>query len=112
MPKEILFSREFDQAGELVKPTFTFDVSWGRDSGYVQLVTHANDGFDRTIGILNANLKAAGLPEVDIEALREKVPGIGIELTGFGVQLQDRRDINQAITVLRNARDQAFGKDA
>ncbi len=78
-------------AGKEVPPQVPIvDVRWGRDQGYVQVVTKAEDPFGGRFG---------GDDDLTI-----------VVTDGFYVDL-DRNAINTLIRNLRRARDQAFGRD-
>lgn len=94
MPAEAVYGEQtmFEPGGEPRKPHVTVaEVRWGRDMGYVQVVTKCQD--------------AEGGRYMGEEYAEES------HVTdGFYVDL-NRQAINRLIRNLRRARDQAFGRD-
>lgn len=112
MPRETICTQP--SSPDASPATFAVDVTWGRDNGYVGVMSHAVDGPDRTLMIVNEWLTAAGMPPIDVAVLRAKLDAAGKspDLHGYQATLDHRVDVNRLITVLRRARDGAFGKDA
>lgn len=80
---------------------FDFEVTWQRGGELVQVNTNAYDGDQRLRDWVEVNPKTGEGTE----------PGTQFTLfNGWHVNL-DRNRINQAIRILRTARDQAFGRD-
>lgn len=110
MPMEQIYAAELPH-GEEEPARTVLQIRWGRDERAVELgvkCIRADDGTDY-------------FPELEAIEVQAGVPGeLGdehfIELTaparlnGMFGQF-DRRALNQAIRVLRRARDQAFGPD-
>jgi hypothetical protein len=92
MPKESVYGIQhiFDPPSNDNRPMVpTVDVLWGREGGYVQIVTKVEDAHGgRWVG---------DSPETHF------TDGMYVDL--------DRNEINRLIRNLRRARDQAFGKD-
>ena len=87
MPKETIHGGRHAATIDNDHPQYPIrvDVAWGRDHEYVQLSTLTRDGF--------------GIKTVDPESPDGLWASLG------------RADINRLITVLRKARDQAYGAD-
>lgn len=100
-------------------------IAWGHDCQYVQIASlfDAKQGADFIIGTVNEWLKAAGLDEIpgreelerliaahtpDPDALVRQF-GIGFE--GFHMTLEQRHAANRLIKVMRDARNDAWGRD-
>lgn len=105
MPSETIYS-----------PQVHVRVAWGSNqSGQVQVATLASsqeypgEATDRVIGIVNEWLKEAGEPTIDIPKLRAALKYTP-DFDGWHASLEDWADVNRLITVLKRARDQAFGK--
>lgn len=112
MPRERIYTQHHPAPGQdRADPTFWTEVAWSRDGGYIQVATIAADGTERVVGIVNEWLKEAGMPLVDLEALRSKLGDTPPAFDGWHATLEERGDINRLIRVLRTARDQAFGRD-
>jgi len=99
-------------------------ISWARDYGDIQVATlfDSKHGADVIITIVNDWLKAAGLDQIpgreELQKLIDEkanpddlVRQFGIGFDGFHVTLTDRRNVNRAIKVLKNARDDSMGRD-
>lgn len=95
------------------EPNGMFDVrvSWGHDSGYIQVATRADKGTEHIVRIVNEWLEAAALPAVDLDALRKKLGENPPHFDGWHATLDNRRNVNDLIRHLRKARDSAFGRD-
>lgn len=93
MPKETVYGEHihFDRPGSVVQTPQVpiVDTLWGKDTGYVQLVTKATEP--------NGGRYAGESPDTHVT-------------DGYFVDL-DRSAVNQLIRNLRRARDQAFGRD-
>jgi hypothetical protein len=96
MPAEKVYGNQhrLDAPGPLAEGTPPqvpiVDVRWGREQGYVQIVTKAEDPFGGRFG---------GDEDLSI-----------VVTDGYYVDL-GRKEINDLIRNLRRARDQAFGRD-
>jgi hypothetical protein len=95
-------------------PPFIVDVGWDRDGGSINIHTGPDAGAGRIVlDMVNDWLSRAGEPTIDIDRLFAADPGFGwSDAGGFYTHLDARADVNRLITVLRRARDQAYGKDA
>ncbi len=92
MPKEVTYGQQVYSETSEDKPRVPqVNVLWGRDGGYVQIVTKATDA-------------EGGRYAGDYDECQSDVSD------GFHVDLE-RGEINKLIRDLRRARDQAFGKD-
>lgn len=88
MPKEKISSKYSDKLEE----TF-LQVSWSREGGHVEVATIVPSG---------------KLMAYDPETKTHQV--LDVQSPGWFMQM-DRGNINEAIKVLRKARDQTFGRD-
>lgn len=90
---------------------FAAEITWSRDVGYVQVATVAPDPKATVTEILAGH----GLTLVDAKtgdpAGTAQVEALARDLSGWHVDLRERRDINQLIRAARTARDQAMGRD-
>lgn len=92
MPKEVIYG-EHTPYGEAASQRIVLELTWGRESSYVQLASLLVEG--QTLERLPC-----------VNADKEKTPFNG------GVYMSlDRGGINDLIRHLRRARDQAFGRD-
>lgn len=94
------------------RPDLAVDIRWSRDAGTIQVATITRD----PVGALTATLAEHGLTLVDATtgdpAGSAQVHDLAQALGGWGVDIENRRDINRLVNVARTARDQAMGKDA
>lgn len=93
MPKEIIHSKYFTGGPGALEATFVH-VGWSKEAEHVEMATIAPDG-----------QVAAWDPDTQTH-----IP-VGGGQPGWFLQL-DRPGINRLITVLRQARDDAYGRDA
>jgi len=91
-------------------------VAWASNqSGEVQVATLASsqeypdEATDRLFAVVNEWLKQADMPLIDVAKLREKLDH-SPDFDGWHASIDDWRDLNRLIAVLKRARDQAFGK--
>lgn len=101
MPRDTIHTRD----------TIDTVVTWGRDTGEVQIATLASDGTERTLKIVNEWLTAAGMQTINVASLNELMPHPPA-FDGWYSSLTARTQVNDLIRSLRRARDQAFGADA
>lgn len=99
----------------IYQPDHPFDVrvAWGKEQGEVQvatLCTGSPNGAERITTYVNQWLENASLPQVDYQALAQRIENPPY-FDGFHASLRDRRAVNDLIRTLRRARDQAFGRD-
>lgn len=109
MPRESVYASQTpygdDDPGRTVA-----EISWGRESGHVQIVTrrtHVSDGGDYVPPEIAQWFGDDGL--VDPTRIEPGSMHISM-LHGWWCDL-DRRGINDLIRLLRRARDHAYGKD-
>lgn len=95
-------------------PTFVIDIGWTNGLGGVTVhTTPERDSTRILLGMVNGWLETAEMPTIDIDKLLAADPGFGwADSGGFHTHLYARESVNRLITVLRKARDGAFGKDA
>ena len=88
-------------------------VAWGRDLPSVEVAVTLDDrgvdGVNLIVATVNGWLQAAGMPLVDVAALRAAVPIA--DWSGLHAHLDQRAQVNDLIRTLRRARDAAFGRD-
>lgn len=91
---------------------FDVEVAWGRDCAYVQVATvlDGEAGAERIVRYVNEWLTAAGQPPINFDSVRRLIEDKP-SFTGWHAQLNDRRQVNDLIRVLKRARDAAFGRD-
>lgn len=106
MPSETIYSRDHQ---------VDVRVAWGGNQSHeVQVASLATsrdpyDATDRLITIVNEWLKEAEMPGIDTVKLREKLKHAPM-FDGWHASLNEWSEVNRLITVLKRARDQAFGK--
>lgn len=108
MPKERIDARpgyEFD--GSDGHGRSVVEVSWGRETDYVQVVSKVIDRFTGDPYVKNPDEVLSPRAARTVDEMEAPVPRF---TDGMYVDL-DRRGINDLIRVLRRARDQAFGRD-
>lgn len=95
-------------------PRPVVDIRWTRGCYGVGVNSTLAEGSGRVVvGMVNQWLATAKMPTIDVDKLFAADPGFGWDDSGgFNAQLDTREDVNRLITVLRHARDGAFGKDA
>lgn len=89
-------------------------VAWGiNEEGTVQVATLATDEdpTDRLLIIVNGWLADAGMTEIDLAALRAKLP-YKPHFDGWHATLSEWAAVNRLIKALRRARDRQFGEPA
>lgn len=116
MPRERIYTQHQPANpgdGAPTGPTFQVEVAWMNDYGYVEVASTATDGTERAVRIVNDWLREAGVDfRVDLEELRKALADKGgPSFDGYHAHLDNRRDVNHLIRVLRKARDAAFGRD-
>lgn len=89
MPKEAVYGEQMQATSESAPIVPIVEVRWGRDGGYVQVVSKATDASD---GRFAGDSEETHFTD------------------GYHVDLS-RHAINDLIRHLRRARDQAFGRD-
>lgn len=89
MPKEVVYGEQMSATKDEVPIVPIVEVRWGREAGYVQVVSKATDANDGRC--------ASDSPDTHFT-------------DGYHVDL-NRHSINDLIRHLRKARDQAFGRD-
>lgn len=112
MPKEIV--RSAAEADE--SQPYRAEVSWGQDSGYVQVGTTREGSEDRLLEIIQGGLAATGRGRLSPETVEDVKRALQSQcgpngFDGWHTTLTDRRDVNALIRHLRRARDGAFGRD-
>lgn len=106
MPKEVIRGKHYEPGNETdVDKGTTVDVTWGRMANHVNLASvlpNPSDVIARCLTEIQLELSVGEINQIAEELAKT--------LTGWWVEL-DRAGINALITVLRRARDAAFGKD-
>lgn len=97
-------------------------VSWGNEgTESIQIVSQAhtygvNDGplttpTDQILKVVNDWLEAAKMAKIDVDELRRRLP-FEPHFDGWWANLNSWSSVNRLISVLRRARDKAFGTPA
>lgn len=101
----------FSQIAPHSVPTFGLEISWGTDLGYVNVASILNPAAALDpFSIVNDCLREAGLPVVNLDALREHSM-TATEWRGFVTPLESVADVNTVLRKLRQARDGAFASE-
>lgn len=89
---------------------YGFEVNWGRDDDFVSITPTLTD---RGLFVeVNKVLKTLGKPLITEKEWSSSYGGFGSRSFGLPyVGFNKRRGVNKLISILKRARDHAFGKD-